>query len=148
METYLVDIDARQVVRWLKAEHEAAASTLRITGRRSREVREIPVQDELGLGDAEREDLSEVLTIATLDIEPIHASEGWRLSIVVEDDVGPRTSEPRVDQEEEQPIDLGTFYEEFIRPGRGNANVIVEVENSAAEERLQPLLSAIEENRH
>ncbi len=148
METYPVDIDAAQFVRWFKAEREAGASAFQITARRSSEVQEIPVQDELHLGDIEREDLSEVVTIATLDIAPLHVSEGWRLSVVVEDDVGPRISERKMGEEEEQQIDLRTFYEEFIRPGRGSANVIAEVENSAAEARLRPLLKAIEENRH
>ncbi|MGO9132718.1 MAG: hypothetical protein ACLP8A_01545 [Methylovirgula sp.] len=148
METYSVDIDAGQVVRWLKAEQETGASPFRITARRDREVEELPIQDELKLGDVEREDLSEVTTMATLDVEPFHANEGWRLSIVIEDDIGPRISDQRGVERNEQQIDIGTFYEEFIRPGRGNANVIVEVENSAAEERLRPLLDDIEKNHH
>jgi hypothetical protein len=148
METYAVDIDARQVVRWLKAEQEAGALPFRITARRRREVEEIPVRDELRLGDVEREDLSEVMTLATLDIEPFHASEGWRLSVVVEDEIGPRISDQITGGEDEQQIDLATFDEEFIRSGRGSANVIIEAENSAAEARLRPLLDAIEKSRH
>ncbi len=148
METYPVDIDAEQVVRWVKAEYDAAQPAFRITVRRSSEVQEIPVREKLHLGDVEREDLSEVATIATLEIAPLHASEGWLLSVVVEDEVGPRISDREISEAAEQQIDLGTFYNEFIRPGRGSANVIAEVENSAAGARLSGLLSAIEENRH
>ncbi len=148
METYPVDIDAEQVVRWVKAEYDAAQPAFRITVRRSSEVEEIPLRKELHLGDVEREDLSEVATTATLEIAPLHTSEGWLLSVVVEDEVGPRASEGDTGAAGERQIDFGTFYNEFIRPGRGSANVIAGVENSAAEAHLSDLLSAIVENRH
>jgi hypothetical protein len=148
MQTYPVDIDPEQVVRWVRAEHEAAPSTFRITARRTREVREIPIQKETHLGDEEREDLSEVATIATLEIAPRHASDGWLLTIVVEDEAGPRVPDQEAATEGEQQIDLGTFYNEFIRPGRGSANVIAEVEGPGAKARVTRLLNAIETNRH
>ena len=50
--------------------------------------------------------------------------------------------------ETEQQIDLGTFYKEFIGPGRGNANVTAEVADPAAKEHLALILEAIETNRH
>ena len=148
METYPVDIDPGQVARWVKAECEVAPSTLKISARRRREVREIPVLAETHLGDEEREDLTEIATIATLEITPVHASDGWLLSIVVEDEVGPRVSNGGTGDETEQQIDFGTFYKEFIRPGRGNANVIAEVEDPAAKQHLARLINAIESNRH
>jgi len=148
METYPVDIDPGQVARWVKAECEVAPSTLKISARRRREVREIPVRAETHLGDEEREDLTEIATIATLEIAPVHASDGWLLSIVVEDELGPRVSNGGTGDEAEQQIDLGTFYKDFIRPERGNANVIAEVENPAAKEHLDRLIEAIETNRH
>ena len=148
METYPVDIDPGQVVRWVKAECEAVPSSLRVTARRSREVREIPLRKEAHLGDEERQDLTEIDTIATLEIAPPHAGEGWRLSVVVEDEAGPRMSEGNEAGETEQPIDLGTFDKEFIRPGRGIANVIAEVENEPAKAHVTRLVNAIETNRH
>jgi hypothetical protein len=148
METYPVDIDPGQVVRWVKAECEAAPSSLRVTARRSREMREIPLRQEAHLGDEERQDLTEIDTIATLEIAPTHASEGWRLNVLVEDEAGPRTSEASESGETEQRIDLGTFYKEFIRPGRGIANIIAEVESESAKAHVSRLVSAIETNRH
>jgi hypothetical protein len=148
METYPVDIDPGQVARWVKAECDVAPSSFRISARRRREVREIPVRAETHFGDEEREDLTEIATIATLEIAPVHASDGWLLSVVVEDEVGPRVSNGGTGDETEQQIDLGTFYKEFIHPGRGNANVIAEVEDPAATEHLARLISAIETNRH
>lgn len=148
METYPVDIDPDQVVRWVKAECEAAPSSMRVAARLSREVREIPLRQEAHLGDEERQDLTEIDTIATLEIAPMHASEGWRLSVVVEDEAGPHMSEGSESGATEQQIDLGTFYKEFIRPGRGIANVIAEVENESAKAHVTRLVSAIETNRH
>ena len=141
MEAYPVDIDPGQVARWVKAECEVAPSSFRITARRRQEVREIPARAETHLDDAEREDLTEVATIATLDIAPVHASDGWLLSVVVEDEVGPRVSNGDTSGDAEQQIDLGTFYKEFIRPGRGSANVVAEVENLEAKEYLTPVVS-------
>jgi len=148
MEAYPVDIDPGQVARWVKAECEITPAAFSISARRSREVREIPVRAETHLDDAEREDLTEVATIATLDIAPVHASDGWLLSVVVEDEVGPRVSNGDTSGDAEQQIDLGTFYKEFIRPGRGSANVVAEVENLEAKEYLTRLINAIETNRH
>jgi hypothetical protein len=148
METYPVDIDPGQVVRWVKAECESAPSSLKVTARRSREVREIPLRNEAHLGDEERQDLTEIDTVATLEIAPMHASEGWRLSVVVEDEAGPRMSEGSQGAATEQQIDPGTFDKEFIRPGRGIANVVAEVENESAKAHVTRLVSAIETNRH
>ena len=148
METYPVDIDPVQVVRWIKAEHDAAPASFKVSARRSTETRQIPFRKEIHLGDEEREDLSEIATIASLDVSPIPASDGWLLSIVVEDESGPRISLGGTTAEAEQQIDLGTFYNEYIRPGRGTANVVVEVEGPAARARVTRLLDAIEKNRH
>ena len=148
MATYPVDIDPGQVTRWLKAECEVAPPTFKISATRRQEAREIPVRAETHLGDVEREDLTEIATIATLEIAPVHAEDGWLLSVVVEDEVGPRLSNGSAGGEAEQQIDFGTFYEEFIRPGRGNATVTAEVTDPAAKEHLDRLLQAIETNRH
>ncbi|MEJ2378103.1 MAG: hypothetical protein P8Y71_22890, partial [Pseudolabrys sp.] len=143
-----LDLDPGQVVRWLKAECEAAPESLRVTARRSREVREIPLRQEAHLGDEERQDLTEIDTIATLEIAPPHVGEGWRLNVVVEDEAGPRMAKGDDSGATEQAIDLGAFDNEFIRPGRGIANVFAEVENEMAKGHVARLVHAIETNRH
>ena len=148
MQTYPVDIDPEQIVRWVVAEQKARPSALRIAARRATEVRNIPLQGEFHLGDEEREDLSEVATVATLEIAPAHASEGWLLTVTVEDELGPRLPDGDAAVETEQQIDLGTFYRQFTRPERGIASVVAEVEDAAAEARLRRLLGTIEMNRH
>ena len=111
-------------------------------------MREIPVRRELHLGDEEREDLSEIATVATLEVTPAHAADGWLLRIVVEDEIGPRIADGEMTSEGERPIDLGTFYHEFIRPARGNASITGEVEGPAAKAHFARLLQTIEQNRH
>jgi len=147
METYPVDIDPAQIVRWVKAEQETSPTTFRITAMRSREVQEIPVRRELHLGDEEREDLSEIETVATLEIAPAQTMDGWVLRIIVEDEIGPRISEGQTSVAEQQ-IDLGTFYHQFIRPGRGTAIAVGEFDGAAAKLHLTRVLEAIEKNLH
>lgn len=148
MVKYPLDIDPGQVVRWIMAEHKAAPSRFAITARRAAEVRDIPLRREFHLGDEERGDLTEVDTIATLEIAPAHASEGWRLIVEVEDEAGPRLPEKSELSEDEAEIDLRTFYDEFIRPERGVANVFAEVDDDDAEARLTQLLASIERDQH
>ncbi len=147
METYPLDIDPAQVLRWFKRESEVSPATFRIAARRTQELRALPVAKEAHLGDEEREDLSEVATVATLEIAPVHANEGWQLRIIVEDELGPRTLDGSA-ADDEQAIDLGTFDHEFIRRGRGIADVFAEVEGPGGRARLNRLLGAIEKDRH
>lgn len=148
MQTYPVDIDPQQVVRWIRAEHEAALSAFTITARRATEVKEIPLRKEVHLGDEEREDLSEVATIATLEIAPAHANDGWLLTVVVENEAAPHIPEKGTAVEPEQKIDIDTFHRELIRPGSGTANVSAEVEGPEAQARVTDLLDRIERDYH
>jgi hypothetical protein len=147
MESYAVDIDPSQIVRWIKAEQERSPSMFRITATRSRQVRQIPVRQELHLGDEEREDLSEIATVGTLEVMPAHPADGWLLRIVVEDEAGPRIAAGETASAPEQQMDLGAFYHEFIRSRRGNADVTAETEGPEAKARLAHLLGMIERNR-
>jgi hypothetical protein len=148
MTSYPLDVEPKQVVRWLIDEQRLAPSRFRISARRSVQMRDIPVRPEFHLGDEEREDLSEVDTVATLEISPAHADEGWTLTVVVEDEAGPRLPDKGDLVEEDEAIDLQTFYNEFIRPGRGIANVTAEVADEEAERRVEQLVSNIERNLH
>lgn len=147
MERFPVDIDAEQIVRWIVAEQAATPAPFKTMARRMIEVREIPERREFHLGDEEREELSEVATIAILEIAPAHA-DGWLLTVTVEDEVGPRVSGEEAVAETEQQIDLGTFYSTFIRPGRGTANAVAEVDSPSARRSLTRLLNTIERNQH
>lgn len=148
MEPFPVDIDPKQIVRWIIAEHRIEPSSLKIAARRATEERQIPARADLHLGDEEREDLSEVATVATLEITPAHPSDGWQMTIVVEDEIGPRGPGRGTMVEDEQQIDLETFYSQFIRPERGTATVVAQASDAAAEARIAGLLASIESDRH
>ncbi len=148
VESFPVDIDPAQVVRWLLTERAAARSALTATVNCSTEVRQIPMRSEFHLGDEEREDLSELATVATLEIAPRHEHEGWLLTVTVEDEIGPRVLSNGPHLGAEQQIDLGTFYNKFIRPGRGVASVAARADSPSARAKLNYLLSAIERNQH
>lgn len=148
MEPFPVDIDLKQIVHWIIAEHRLTPSSLKTVARRAAEVRQIPDRAEFHLGDEEREDLSEVATVATLEITPAHPSDGWLMTIAVEDEIGPRGPGRGTTVEDEEPIDLETFYSQFIRPERGTATVVAQANDAAAEARLSSLLASIENDRH
>ena len=77
MEPFPVDIDPKQIVRWMITEHRVTPASLKVIARRTNEVRQIPARAYLHLGDEECEDLSEVATVATLEITPaIHPTAG------------------------------------------------------------------------
>lgn len=148
MEPFPVDIDPKQIVHWIIAEHRLTPSSLKTVARRAAEVRQIPDRAEFHLGDEEREDLSEVATVATLEITPAHPSDGWLMTIAVEDQIGPRGPGRGTTVEDEEPIDLETFYSQFIRPERGTATVVAQANDAAAEARLSSLLASIERDQH
>jgi hypothetical protein len=92
--------------------------------------------------------LSEIATVGTLEIAPVEPGKGWLLTVLVEDEAGPRTPDDNASSEGEEEIELDAFYNEFIRPGRGNAYVVAEAENAAAKGRVTRLLNRIERNLH
>ena len=143
MQTIPIEIDPGQLVHWLEVECAIAPSSFKITGSRLTSTADIPIRRELHLGDSEREDLSEVDSIGTLEITPAYDSGGRKMTVIVEDEVGPRLLDGSAGDWPEQAIDLGTF-----RSGRGTANVFAEVQDAAAVDRVQQLISTIEADRH
>jgi hypothetical protein len=148
MEPFPVDIDPKQIVRWIIAEHRIEPSSLKTVAGRTAEERQIPARADLHLGDEEREDLSEIATVATLEIAPAHPSDGWQMTVTVEDEIGPRGPGRGTTVDDEQQIDLEAFYSQFIRPERGTAMVVAQASDAAAEARLSSLLASIENDRH
>ena len=150
MESYAVDADVDQVIRWLLVEQGVGIRGLQVEARRTAEMWDVPVRLEWWMDEEEREVLSEQVAIAVLEITPVPAGEGWCLKVTVEDEAGRPGDAPNGDGEgtEEEPIDLATFYEEFIRPHKGTARLTADLDGREAEARLARLLSAIEENAH
>ncbi len=148
MEPFPVDIDPKQIVRWVIEERRIFPSSLKTLARRATVVRQIPSRADLHLGDEEREDLSEVATVATLEVTPAHPYEGWRMTVTVENEIGPRGPGQGTMVEADGQIDLEAFNSLFIRPERGTATVVAEADDAAAQACLSRLLASIETNRH
>lgn len=70
METYPIEVDPEQIVDWIMAESLVAPHEFRVSARRAFETRELPTRKELRLGEAEREDLTEVAVIGTCRSPP------------------------------------------------------------------------------
>ncbi|MGE0575206.1 MAG: hypothetical protein AB7F22_02525 [Reyranella sp.] len=150
MESYLVniDIDPEQVVRWLMVERQRGGSGLDVSAWRFNRRCPIEPRVEDRFGDEEREDLSDEVTVARLEIAPTHAGEGWRVVVAVEVELEPIVPGQDSAEDERAPIDLDTFYLEFIRSGRGTASVTAEAESTEAEAHLVEFLRAVETNAH
>lgn len=148
METYPIEIEPEQVVDWIIAESRVSPSEFKIRARRAVETRELPGRKELRLGGEEREDLSEIATVGTLEIAPAQAADGWSLTVVVEDEFGPRIFDDPEAVAGEREIDVTAFYDLFIRPRRGTATAVVTVDSPAARARVTRLTQDIETDRH
>jgi hypothetical protein len=144
MDTYALDIDPRQLVRWLRDEQHAGSSAVRVACTRRTEANRPPADKELHLGDEERENLSEIVTIATLEVHPARPTESWRLAITVEDEVGPG----QLSDAGELALDLDSFYGIFIRSDRGIASVTAEVSGPVGRRHLDEFLHSVESNLH
>lgn len=143
-----IDIDPEQVVRWLIAERQKGGSGLDIDAWRLNQGRPMEPRLEDRLGDEEREDLRDEVTVAQLAIAPRHAVEGWRITVSVEVDLEPIVPGEDSPDEEREPIDLDAFYLDFIRSDRGAASISAEVDSSEAKDHLDRFLRGIETNSH
>ncbi len=132
METYPVDLDARQIVLWLLEEKRRGTLGLKTIATRSYIPEGVT---NLGSQNVSEDagDLSDVLAVGELEVAPPAARDGWTLRIRVEDRLGPRLPEDGDAPEAEQEIDLATFAADFILPERG----IAEVELDAADARAK-----------
>jgi hypothetical protein len=144
MDTYALDIDPGQLVRWLRDEQHAGSSAVRVACTRRAEAKRPPADKELHLGDEERENLSEIVTIATLEVHPVRPAEGWQLAITVEDEVG----RGQLSDAGDLALDLDSFYGIFIRSDRGIASVTAEVSGPAGRRHLDGFLHSVESNLH
>ena len=80
-ETYPVDIDPGQIVRWITAECEAAPQSFRSQQRARKKCKSFLVQKRLIWAMKSVKDLSEVTSIAMLEIAPSDESDGWLLRV-------------------------------------------------------------------
>lgn len=147
MESVIVDVDAKQIVRWLLQEQRIKAFDLLVSATRSYEREQLSPEEEGQLGDEEAEDLSEINEIGLLEVMPRKKPSRWTLRIRVIDDVGPRLPEDEPVSAEDEEIALETFNEEFIAADRGSIEVSAEAQDGAASAELARLIKAIVTDR-
>jgi hypothetical protein len=148
METYPVDIEPEQIAAWLSDEERLQAHDLLVSATRSYQAGELSGGKSRWLSEEDREELSEVLEIGLLEVTPRDRPHRWTLRVRVEDDIGPRLPEDEPLPEGEEDIDLQTFAEEFIRGGRGVADVTVDVVDDSAKAGFDRLFSIFLHDRH
>lgn len=147
MESVIVDVDAKQIVRWLLQEQRIKAFDLLVSATRSYQREQLSPEEEGQLGDEEAEELSEINEIGLLEVMPRKKPSRWTLRIRVIDDVGPRLPEDEPVSAEDEEIDLETFNEEFIAADRGSIEVSAEAQDGAAGTELARLIKAIVTDR-
>jgi hypothetical protein len=148
VEPVAVDVDAKQIVRWLLEEERIKAFDLLVSTTRSYEREELSSQEEGQLGDEEAEDISEINETGLLEVTPRKKPSRWTLRIRVTDDIGPRVPDDEPVPTEDEEIDLATFNDEFIRADRGFVEVSAEVKDRAASADLMHLVEAIVTDSH
>lgn len=146
METYPMDLDAQQIVRWLIEEQRRGTLGLNAVATRSYAVELANSQLER-LGE-DAEDLSDVLAIGLLELRSPAAQDGWVLRIRVEDRLGPRLPEDGDAPEGEEEIDLETFEAEFTKPERGTAEVSLDAEDAHAKAKFSRIFNRILKDKH
>jgi hypothetical protein len=148
VEPVTVDVDAKQIVRWLLADERIKTFDLLVSATRSYERVELTPGEEGRLGDEESEELSEINETGLLEVMPRKEPGRWALRIRVTDDIGPRMPDDEPVPSEDEEIDLATFHAEFIQVERGFTEVGAEVQNRAASADLTRLIEAIVTDRH
>ena len=148
METYPIDIDAAQIVRWLIDERRSGASHLNVFATRSYVVEALSESERQRLDTGEGGDLHDILAVGILEVHPPADRGGWVLHVRVEDRIGPRLPEDEDAPEDEEEIDLETFEAEFIRPQRGTVDVTLDAEDPAARARFAGLFGHMLRNEH
>jgi hypothetical protein len=147
VEPIQVDVEARQIVRWLLKEERVKAFDLLLNVTRSFERAELTAGEERQMDDAGQE-LNEINEVGELEVMPRKEPSRWTLRIRVVDDIGPRMPDDEPVPAEDEEIDVETFNEEFIVADRGFTEVSAETQDRAASAELARLIEAIVTDRH
>lgn len=139
MDTYPLDLDAQQIVRWLIEEQKRGALGLDVLATRSYVLEDLDKGEWQRMGTGENEAVNDILAVGALEVRPRGQKNGWVLRVRVEDRIGPRLPEDEDAPEDEEEIDLETFQAEFIKPERGTVEVLLDAEDAAAKARFTNL---------
>lgn len=143
MEPYAIDLEPEQVVTWLSDQSHLDAFNIGVRATRSYEVAELRGGKSARLSDSDLDELGDVVEVGLLEVFPAKRPGAWKISLRMEDDLGPRLPEDDSAPDEEEEIDLRSFIEEFVRGGRGVPLLSAEAEDAAAGRQLAKVLKAM-----
>jgi len=147
MTEYDIDLDPAQIVHWLR-DDLAARRRRKLDIRATREYVATPVTDRMTAEVADDDDVSVLTTVGVLEVRPVEAEHAWVLRLTVEDLVGPHLPDDESVPEDPEPIDLDTFFEEFIAPDNGVAYASLEATTPQAKRSFDRLFSEMITERH
>lgn len=144
---YDLDIDARHLVEWLKADMRPGGKD-RFEIAATRRFVEEPVAS--GADGASREDeTSSMSAVGILEVRPKLDSAGkWVVRIRIEDVVGPHLPEEGSVPDEPEDLTLEGFETDFIVPDRGTTFATLEVETEADRDLFVRFASELRTDRH
>ena len=147
MMEYGIDVDAGQIVQWLK-DDLAAGRRRKLDLRATREYTAEPVtdRDEAGIGDDQ--EVAALTTVGTLEVRPTGVEHAWLLRVRVDDVVGSHLPEDESAPEDAEEIDFDAFYRDFIAPDSGTVQVSVLAETPEGKHAFDRLLSEMITDRH
>lgn len=143
MEPYAIDLDPEQVVKWLSDKSHLDAFNIGVRATRSYEAAELRGGKSARLSDTDLDEVNDIVEVGLLEVFPAARPSVWKISLRIEDDLGPRLPEDGSAPAEEEEMDLSSFLEEFVRSGRGISLLSAEVESTAAGRRLERVLKAM-----
>jgi hypothetical protein len=147
MTEYGLDVDAGQIVHWLKDE-QAAGRRRKLDIRATREYSTEPVADPEEAGIGEEPEVATLTTTGTLEVRPVAVEHVWVLRVRVDDVVGSHLPEDESVPEDAEEIDLDAFYEDFIAPDSGTVDVSVLAETPEDKHAFDRLLSEMITDQH
>jgi hypothetical protein len=144
MENYEIDFPAETLLGWIMEEHQAGRE---LDLWPTREFVEVPrKRTDKGSFTAD-EGLAETVSVGNLDVRTPGRKAGWTLHLRVEDELAAHLPEDEDVKTEPEPIEIETFWSDFVSPGRGAAYAWITAESGSAKTAFDRFLQSLEE-RH
>jgi hypothetical protein len=136
MDEYSVDLLPGEILAWIRADAVRKRPRLWVHASKVYEVESAPGSEDDMAGD----DLSDLTVRGILELSPQHRS-GWRLEIRAEDSVGLSGAGDGEGYENEDNLTVDAFEAQFLVPERGEVEVVVIADDTAAWRAFQRWLA-------
>ena len=146
MQEYELDTFSDQIVHWLSEELARERPRVSCVATRDFVFDERADLQSAGLG--EETDAASLVTVGTLEVKPVFVDEGWRLTVRVEDTVGPHTPEDSSVPDYPEEIDLDDFQAQFTASDNCTEFVTLRTDTETAKRRFDELFVDIVKDRH